>query len=79
MCCYRFLFLHFLLTCHSYLLVLFQRNILTFTCFLYFLYTVWFFNVALIVVVVIAVAVVDAAVGSAELQRERERDSLSAV
>ena len=28
----EFLFLHFLLTCHSYLPVLFPRNIFTFTC-----------------------------------------------
>ena len=38
----------------------------------------YFFNVALVVVVAV-VAVVEAAVGSVELQRERERDSLSAV
>ena len=38
-----------------------------------------FINVALVVVVVVAVAVVETPVGSVELQRERERDSLSAV
>ena len=48
-----------------------------FQCFLQFLYTVKYiyFYVALIIVL----AVVDAAVASLELQRERERDSLSAV
>ena len=59
--------------------VLFQRNIFTFTCFLSFLYTVRyiFLSVALVLVIVVAVAVVEAAVGSVELQGER--DSLSAV
>ena len=67
--CHRFMFLHFLLTCHPYLPVLFQRNIFTFTCFFVFVHFLIFliFNVALVVVVV--VAVVDAAVGSVELQR----------
>ena len=67
--------------------LLFQRNILlslaSFSvCTLPDIYI--FLNVALVVVVivvvvVIAVAVVESAVGSVELQRERERDSLSAV
>ena len=69
--CHRFLFLHFLLTCHSYLPVLFQRNIFYFHLFpLVFVHCLIKKKVALAVVVVVAVA--DAAVGSVELQRERE-------
>ena len=78
--CHRFLFLHFLLTCHPYLPVLFQRNIFTFTYFLLgFVHCLIFFlNVALVVAVV-AVAVIDTAVGSVKLQRERKRLTVSCV
>ena len=70
--CHRILFLHFLLTCHLYLPVLFQRIIFYFHLFpLVFVHCLIhilnFFKVALVIVV--AVAVVDTAVGSVELHR----------
>ena len=68
----EFLLLHFLLTCHPYFPLLFQRNIFYFHLFPLVLYTARyiFLNVVLVLVIVVAVAVVEAAVGSVvELQR----------